>query len=142
VQALIFWVMLLGIVPWLLVISARTIVREGRGTPLPSAATNDLVTSGPFRIVRNPMAIAGLVQGFAVALALASGVVAVYVLLGGVVWHLVVRPLEEHDLHDRFGAAYDTYRHRVRCCIASAGEFHRGLLPEFRFVNYLSDLML
>lgn len=96
------------------VASATVMVRRGHGTPLPLSGPSRLVTSGPYGCVRNPMAVAGLLQGAGVALALASPVVLFYVLLGGVVWDSVVRPLEEHDLHGRFGAEFDAYAQRVR----------------------------
>ena len=40
-----------------------------------------------------------------------------YSLAGGVLWHLLVRPEEERDLAQRFGAAYAEYSTRVRCWI-------------------------
>ena len=95
--------------------SAWVMVRDGQGTPLPLDQTQRLVIAGPYRYVRNPMAVAGLGQGLAVALAFASWPVAAYTLLGGLLWQTVVRPLEERDLHERFGAAYVTYRDRIRC---------------------------
>ncbi len=47
--------------------SSFFIVRDGGGTPLPLDQTNNLVVSGPYRFVRNPMAIAGIGQGLAIA---------------------------------------------------------------------------
>lgn len=99
------------------VTSSTFMVRRGRGTPLPTSACTQLVTAGPYRHVRNPMAIAGLLQGAAIALVLASPLTLLYVVLGALVWDCVVRPLEEHDLHLRFGEEYDAYRHRVRCWV-------------------------
>ena len=52
--------------------SAFFMVRDGDGTPLPLDQTNKLVVRGPYRYVRNPMAIAGIVQGIAVAVAFSS----------------------------------------------------------------------
>ena len=48
--------------------SAFYMVRDGAGTPLPLDQTNKLVVSGPYRFVRNPMAVAGISQGLAIAL--------------------------------------------------------------------------
>jgi protein-S-isoprenylcysteine O-methyltransferase Ste14 len=50
--------------------SAVVMSTLGRGTPLPSAMASDLVVRGPYRFVRNPMAVAGIVQGAAVGLCL------------------------------------------------------------------------
>lgn len=96
------------------VISAVTMARLGRGTPLPGALANDLVIAGPYRRVRNPMAVAGISQGVAVGLLGASWLVILYSLAGGVLWHLLVRPEEERDLSARFGEDYARYRARVR----------------------------
>ncbi len=88
---------------------------RGRGTPLPLDCTRELVVAGPYRYVRNPMAIAGLGQGAAVGLYLGSPSVLAYVLAGLLIWNFGVRPGEEADLEVRFGAAYRDYRRRVTC---------------------------
>lgn len=90
-------------------------VRDGAGTPLPLDQTNQLVVTGPYRYVRNPMAIAGIGQGLAIALMFFSVPLLVYSLLGAVVWHWVVRPIEERDLVQRFGDCYQEYRQEVSC---------------------------
>lgn len=95
--------------------SSVVMVRRGGGTPLPLESPVELVVEGPYRWVRNPMAVAGLAQGLGVAAWLGSPVVALYVVMGGLVWDGVVRPLEEHDLRSRFGDAYDNYTRRVGC---------------------------
>ena len=94
--------------------SAITMARRGRGTPLPGAMPHQLVSTGPYRWVRNPMAVAGIAQGVAVGLLAASWPVIVYSLAGGVLWHLLVRPEEERDLARRFGEDYARYSARVR----------------------------
>lgn len=93
--------------------SAWTMACRGAGTPLPMDAPRELVIEGPYRIVRNPMAVAGLGQAAAVGVWLGSWSVLAYVLTGGVVWHILVRPAEEADLARRFGPAYEDYRRRV-----------------------------
>lgn len=89
--------------------------RRGLGTPLPIDAAPNLVTSGPYAFVRNPMAIGGLLQGLAVAVSLGSWWIALYAILGGLIWDACVRPAEEAELRDRFGDRYDAYTGRVRC---------------------------
>jgi protein-S-isoprenylcysteine O-methyltransferase Ste14 len=93
--------------------SAATMALHGRGTPLPLDAPRELVLAGPYAWVRNPMAVAGLAQGCAVAVWHGSVAVAIYVLAGGFLWHVVVRPREEADLNRRFGVAYEQYRRHV-----------------------------
>ncbi len=90
---------------------------KGEGTPLPSQMARRLVVTGPYRLVRNPMAVAGIAQGVAVGLILGSWLVVVYSLLGSVLWNTVVRPLEEADLAARFGAEFEEYRARVSCWV-------------------------
>ena len=99
--------------------SSYYMVREGRGTPLPLDQTNELVVSGPYRFVRNPMAIAGIGQGLAIAAIFQSLPILVYSILGAMVWHWVVRPIEENDLLKRFGEPYASYRSRVTCWLPS-----------------------
>jgi protein-S-isoprenylcysteine O-methyltransferase Ste14 len=97
--------------------SAYFIVHDGDGTPLPLDQTNQLVVSGPYRYVRNPMAIAGIGQGIAIAIVFVSVPILVYSFLGALVWHLVVRPFEERDMVERFGDSYADYRRNVSCWI-------------------------
>jgi protein-S-isoprenylcysteine O-methyltransferase Ste14 len=93
--------------------TGAVLAARGRGTPLPTACPRALVFTGPYQHVRNPMAVAGIGQGVAVALGLGSWLVLLYAVGGGVVWHLAVRPLEERDLLARFGDAYADYRRSV-----------------------------
>ncbi len=93
--------------------SAFTIVVHGCGTPLPLDAPRAMVVTGPYAWVRNPMALAGLTQGLAIALWHGSIAVAAYVVLGGAMWHIVVRPHEEADLARTFGAQFVDYKKRV-----------------------------
>jgi protein-S-isoprenylcysteine O-methyltransferase Ste14 len=97
--------------------SAVVMAARGRGTPLPADCARELVVVGPYRYVRNPMAVAGLAQGVAVGVFLGSPGVIAYALVGGPIWHLLVRPWEEADLAERFGEAYRRYRAAVRCWV-------------------------
>ncbi|WP_420602706.1 methyltransferase family protein [Flagellimonas sp.] len=97
--------------------SAYTFVKKGEGTPLPIDQTKKLVISGPYKYVRNPMAIAGMGQGIAVSLYFNSIHILIYTLIGGLIWHLVVKPIEEKNMVNRFGEAYLAYQKKVRCWI-------------------------
>ncbi|WP_190811215.1 isoprenylcysteine carboxylmethyltransferase family protein [Flagellimonas sp. S3867] len=97
--------------------SAYSIVSKGEGTPLPIDQTKKLVTYGPYRYVRNPMAIAGMGQGIAISLCFGSIHILVYTLIGGLVWHIVVKPIEEKNMTKRFGDEYIAYQRKVRCWI-------------------------
>lgn len=95
--------------------SSWVMVTQGHGTPLPLDQTSQLVTNGPYRYVRNPMAVAGIGQGLAVSLIYQSLPILAYAILGAFVWHRVVRPIEEQDMLQRFGDAYREYQQQVRC---------------------------
>ena len=82
----------------------------GNGTPLPTATATELVAVGPYRWVRNPMAVAGITQGVAVGIGMGSISVVLYAVCGAIVWHNFVRPTEEAELIDRFGERYAAYR--------------------------------
>lgn len=97
--------------------TAVSMTREGRGTPLPAATATRLVTTGPYSVVRNPMAIAGIAQGVAVGIALGSWLVVLYALAGSLVWNYAIRPHEEADLELRFGAEFRRYSAEVRCWV-------------------------
>lgn len=88
---------------------------RGEGTPLPAATARKLVVAGPYRYVRNPMALAGGLQTIGVGLVLGSWAVLVLAFSGAIAWHTLIRPREEDDLVDRFGGAYVAYRESVRC---------------------------
>ena len=95
--------------------SGMVMAVRGRGTPLPADCARELVVAGPYRYVRNPMAIAGLAQGAGVGLFLGSPLILAYVLAGGVLWNVGVRPWEEADLVRRFGEPFVEYRRAVKC---------------------------
>jgi protein-S-isoprenylcysteine O-methyltransferase Ste14 len=95
--------------------SGYLLVTLGEGTPMPLEAPRRLVIAGPYRWIRNPMAIMGILQGIAVGVFLGSILVIVYALIGAGIWHWVLRPWEEQDLRERFGEAYERYRQAVPC---------------------------
>lgn len=97
--------------------SATSMATRGDGTPLPSATASRLVIAGPYRLVRNPMAVAGIAQAVGVGLMLGSWLVVLYALAGSLIWNWVVRPLEEADLEARFGAEFVAYQERVACWV-------------------------
>ncbi len=121
--------------------SGAVMAVRGRGTPLPADCPRALVVVGPYRYLRNPMAVAGLTQGVAVGVALGSPAVVAYALVGGPIWHFFVRPWEEQDLQQRFGEEYKHYRSQVRCWLprfpgysssADVLQFHEYPLPRSR----------
>lgn len=106
-----------------------TMARRGGGTPLPLDSTTQLVVTGPYRYVRNPMAMAGLSQGMGVAWMFQSWEIGAYVLLGGLLWNYFVRPQEERLLLRDFGSAYEEYRKQIRCWMVGPGYRETGSEP-------------
>ena len=92
---------------------------RGGGTPLPADTTTRFLVLGPYRWVRNPMAMTGTLQGVAVGLILGSPLTIAYSVAGMFLWHWVARPWEEADLARRFGEPYLRYQAKVRCWIPS-----------------------
>jgi protein-S-isoprenylcysteine O-methyltransferase Ste14/predicted DCC family thiol-disulfide oxidoreductase YuxK len=86
---------------------------HGEGTPLFLDGPRRLVVAGPYRHVRNPMALAGLTQCLAVGLWLGSPLVLLSFVLLVAFERLVIIPSEVADLENRFGEAYRHYRLRV-----------------------------
>ena len=119
-------VVVLGLASGLGVWSAVVMSTLGDGTPLPSAMPNRLVIAGPYRWIRNPMAVAGIVQGTAIGIILQSWLVVAYAVVGSLVWNYAIRPLEESDLKERFGEEFQQYRDTVRCWIPQVSKTHRG----------------
>ena len=86
---------------------------KGRGTPAPVAPTEDLVVSGLYRHVRNPMYVSVLALVVGQALIFGSTDLLIY---AGVIWllfHMFVLVYEEPALERQFGQSYAAYRANV-----------------------------
>ena len=86
---------------------------QGLGTPAPVAPPQNLVVTGLYRHVRNPMYVSILAAILGQALVLADPRLVVY---GAVFWlatHLFVVAYEEPTLAESFGADYEAFRANV-----------------------------
>lgn len=129
-QSIVLAVACFGLgVPWL----ASSIYwqhRRGRGTPLPLVPTKVLVTGGPYRCSRNPMAL-GAILWLAGWAGVANSPTALY---GGVgVFALALftyhKLVEEKELEARFGEVYRRYRESTPFLLPVGrwiGRVHRG----------------
>jgi protein-S-isoprenylcysteine O-methyltransferase Ste14 len=113
------WVQQVGvgmmIVGGLLALSCvTTFVLRGRGTPAPFDPPRAFVAIGPYRYVRNPMYIGGmlLVAGF--GLIERSLAMCLFTTPAAVIAHLFVVLVEEKGLEQRFGETYRAYKRRVK----------------------------
>ena len=97
----------LGMVGWLTCLDAFS--RRGRGTPSPLDAPRHLVTSGLFRVVRNPIIASEVLVIWGISLYVASWGVAIYAVLVTLGGHLIVVRVEEPVLRKRFADEYEAY---------------------------------
>jgi protein-S-isoprenylcysteine O-methyltransferase Ste14 len=59
------------------------------------------------------MAVTGLAQGASVGIMYGSVFVLFYVFCGGLIWHFLVRPIEEEMLAEQFGLEYRQYKSSI-----------------------------
>ncbi len=98
---------LVGITAWIACLDIFS--RQGRGTPLPADAPRNLVTTGLFGQMRNPIMTAELAVIWAEAIYLASSGVVFYAIAISVAAHVMVVHIEEPELRKRFGQSYVEY---------------------------------
>jgi protein-S-isoprenylcysteine O-methyltransferase Ste14 len=91
---------------------ARFVI-DGFGTPAPIAPTDELVVSGLYRHVRNPMYVAVVAIIAGQALVLGQEVLLVYAAAMWAVFASFVRLYEEPTLLATYGAQYDACRRAV-----------------------------
>jgi len=93
---------------------AGVFIIRGRGTPAIFDAPRAFVAIGPYRFVRNPMYIGGLILLIGCALYERSISILVLALLLFALVHLFVLLYEEPTLVRKFGRSYQEYRRAVR----------------------------
>jgi protein-S-isoprenylcysteine O-methyltransferase Ste14 len=86
---------------------------EGRGTPAPIEPPKDLVATGFYRYVRNPMYAGVLLILIGHFLWFGFWYLLAYTALAFTATHLFVTLYEEPTLKRKFGAAYEAYLKRV-----------------------------
>jgi protein-S-isoprenylcysteine O-methyltransferase Ste14 len=86
---------------------------RGRGTPLPTDPPRELVVSGLYRHVRNPIYVSVILILLGHFLWFGYWSLLVYAGLAFVGTHLFVILYEEPSLRNRFGAAYEDYLIKV-----------------------------
>ena len=86
----------------------------GKGTLAPWSPPKHLVTTGPFRLSRNPIYVAMLVIIAGWALFYASQALGLYLVVMFALFHIRTLAGEEPRLAREFGPAWTAYRARVR----------------------------
>jgi protein-S-isoprenylcysteine O-methyltransferase Ste14 len=86
---------------------------RGRGTPVPIDPPKELVASGPYRYVRNPIYVGALLIFLGHFLWFGYWALLTYAMLAFIGVHLFVLLYEEPNLKRRFGTSYEEYLKRV-----------------------------
>jgi|SRR5437867_8486207 len=107
----------LGIVPTLVGVTLRfwassTIFNTGKGTPLYSRPPKALVTTGPYRLIRNPLYLGGFLIYLGIIVTVPSLFLAILGLIGLPITYIGI-DREEKGLERRFGEDYGRYKQIV-----------------------------
>jgi protein-S-isoprenylcysteine O-methyltransferase Ste14 len=86
---------------------------KGRGTPVPTDPPKELVTTGPYHYVRNPIYVGVLLIFWGHFLWFGHWALLIYTVSAFVGVHLFVVLYEEPTLKRKFGAAYEDYLKQV-----------------------------
>jgi protein-S-isoprenylcysteine O-methyltransferase Ste14 len=89
--------------------SSAEVIRRGRGTPAHLDPPRELVVSGLYRHVRNPMYGGALLVQFGYILWFGSILTIAYSLFFLLAFHILIVLIEEPVLRRLFGGAYDQY---------------------------------
>lgn len=89
------------------------LLRRGHGLQAPFDQPTDLVHTGPYSRVRNPMALGFITMLLGVALLFTSTLLLLYVLFMGSVVHALIVLREEPALHRRFARRWEAYARAV-----------------------------
>jgi len=84
--------------------------RHGKGSPLPIAPTQELVTTGLYAYCRNPMMLGTILYYLGLVLLVGSLTGVVLVVLVEVLYGVYIKFVEEKELELRFGREYMEYR--------------------------------
>lgn len=93
----------------------------GLGTPAPIAPPTNLVVSGQYRHVRNPMYVAMIAIVVGQCLILGSAALLSYAAVLWLIFHVWVTAYEEPKLLSQFGESYEVYRRNVRRWLPRVG---------------------
>ena len=86
---------------------------QGLGTPAPIAPTENLVVTGLYRYVRNPIYVALIVVILGQAVLFGDQRLLGYGVLVWLAFHIFVLAYEEPTLRQSYGAEYESYRANV-----------------------------
>jgi len=88
-------------------------LRVGKGTPVPLAPTQRLITTGPYSLCRNPMALGVMIYYFGISLWLGSLTALALSVLVLILAIAYIKMVEEKELEARFGDGIGSTRVRL-----------------------------
>ena len=107
--ALLLWIIGGVILLW----SFWNFLHEGRGTPAPIEPPKELVATGFYRYIRNPMYVGVLAIIIGHFLWFGYWYLLIYAVVVFAAFHIFVTSYEEPKLKRTFGAAYENYLRNV-----------------------------
>jgi protein-S-isoprenylcysteine O-methyltransferase Ste14 len=103
----------LGLGATLVLACAGVFIARGRGTPAVFDPPRQFVAAGPYRFVRNPMYIGGVMLLAGFGFYQGSFAILLFALAALALFHLLVVFVEEPGLEQRFGGSYLAYKQSV-----------------------------
>jgi protein-S-isoprenylcysteine O-methyltransferase Ste14 len=98
---------------WFIIRCSTDMVRRGRGTPAHMDPPLELVMTGLYRHVRNPIYLGALLAQLGHIFWSGSALVIVYFFCYVIAFHILIMVFEEPVLGEKFGRQYDEYRRSV-----------------------------
>ena len=98
---------------WIIIRCCIDIIRHGHGTPAHMDPPKELITTGFYRHVRNPVYLGALLAMIGHILWSGSIWVIVYFLIYVIAFYILITVFEEPSLRTRFGLGYEEYLKRV-----------------------------
>ncbi|WP_405027694.1 methyltransferase family protein [Lentibacillus songyuanensis] len=97
----------------LLLIKSAKIIYVDLDTPLRDKPPNKLITSGPYRVLRNPMALGMCIILFSETMFFDSLMILLWLITFCILSHFLVVRVEEPSLRKKFGNEYEVYLESV-----------------------------
>ena len=94
---------------WIIIICSMDMIRKGRGTPAHMDPPKQLLITGMYRHVRNPIYLGALLALFGHIIWSGSGLVIAYSLCYVIAFQILVVVFEEPVLRRNFGREYEEY---------------------------------
>ena len=98
---------------WIIIHCSIDMVRRGHSTPAHIDPPAELVITGLYRHVRNPIYLGALLALLGHITWSGSGLVIAYFLCYVAAFHILIVFFEEPVLRKKFGSEYDEYRHNI-----------------------------